>query len=1118
MSSPEGKALQQLTAAAEEGKLVAIVGTGVSVALTDGKVPALSWKGLIEDGFLYGQTKGKITAAQSDIWKNQLDSGDLDDLLGAAEFMGRKLGAPNGDLYARWLKNTFEHIKPATNEMAKAVRALNAARIPLCTLNYDTLLESVTGLRTINFGETHKIGEWMRRESQGVLHLHGSWDSPNTCILGIRDYETTIGDDMRDLIQRTLSSFSRLLFIGCGGTFSDPNFSALIRWLREKLKAATPQHYALVSEQDVAIRHTDSAWHGFVDPLDYGPNHADLSEFLLKQFPPPKKPLRKAPANKAASTPTNTKALEDYRAFLLKDCGQMTIEGMRADMDTAQRRFDLERLFVPLKALPTPPEIPLSDPKREQKLREWHEKNSEPQPFGQVFKQHQRLALLALPGGGKSILLKRLAVAYADAARRESSDDELPALDLTPVLIRCREWREHIRRPILVLLKNIDSITGQASLVSLGDALVPLLKTGRVLLLIDGLDEIHNDADRSIFVNHLESFLEEYKQVRLVVTSREAGFSLVAPFLARFCVRWRVAPLDERAITTLCNHWHRLMKGDSPEALRESSTVATYLLQSESLRRLAENPLLLTMLLVVKHGAGGLPPDRVSLYERAVEVLLDTWNIQGHESLNPKEAVPQLAYVAFQLMRQGKQTATEKELLFLLEEAREKVSQIRRYAKDSPDQFLKRVELRSSLLVEAGHQLEGVRTVPFYQFRHLTFQEYLAAVAAVDGLYSDYQKNDTVLTPLASHLIAEEWKEVVPMAGVLAKKHAEPLISALVTKAQPYRQLLEASAPSRRDKFSAVPGAPPPPVARLLQCLVEEAQALPDTLIAALQVMCLFANEPQTEIWGMLCRGPYGLELLHQAWLLYRTMNWPPECSVRNTLANFLAHREPTAYWETEEGNVHLVNLLRSGVDENIARALLTIAALQWGNINRRDVERIIIPVDDVERHLFQKDHSLWHAAVWAWGLIYRRQRQLEPSSAALDRVFALWLDRKNLEKNYPIVSFALGRILGRPRQIWTPSLTSNQKEFVRSGFLIESDFHHREKQASLMIAFYSRDVWPEDELAEKLVTVHQDLPDDDKTLCVAALEQMGKVGAKHLLALATRAEQKGQTRLARKR
>ena len=40
------------------------------------------------------------------------------------------------------------------------------------------------------------------------------------------------------------------------------------------------------------------------------------------------------------------------------------------------------------------------------------------------------VALLALPGGGKSLLLKRLAVAYADSARRKQSDDNLPDLDV----------------------------------------------------------------------------------------------------------------------------------------------------------------------------------------------------------------------------------------------------------------------------------------------------------------------------------------------------------------------------------------------------------------------------------------------------------------------------------------------------------------------------------------------------------------------------------------------------------------------------------------------------------------------------------------------------------------
>ena len=142
------------------------------------------------------------------------------------------------------------------------------------------------------------------------------------------------------------------------------------------------------------------------------------------------------------------------------------------------------------------------------------------------------------------------------------------------MLIRCREWRECIASPILTLLANISSITGQPSLVGFSDALLPLLRNGRVMLLVDGLDEIHDDGLRTIFVDHLEAFLTDYPRIRLVVTSREAGFSLVAPCLARFCARWHVAPLEPEAITALCDHWHVLMKGDSPEAHAEGREAA----------------------------------------------------------------------------------------------------------------------------------------------------------------------------------------------------------------------------------------------------------------------------------------------------------------------------------------------------------------------------------------------------------------------------------------------------------------------------------------------------------------------------------------------------------------
>jgi len=786
--------------------------------------------------------------------------------------------------------------------------------------------------------------------------------------------------------------------------------------------------------------------------------------------------------------------IQDYRAFLLTDCGQMTIEGVRADMDTAQRRFDLERLFVPLKVLPSPPAIPENDPQREQKLVEWQEKNKEPRPFGDVFAKHTRFALLALPGGGKSLLLKRLAVAYADPTRRRASEDALPDLDLTPVLIRCREWREHIHRPILTLLRSFPDITGHAALAALDDALLPLFKKGRILLLVDGLDEIHDDALRSIFVEHLEAFLEQYRLTRLVVTSREAGFSLVAPSLARFCERWRIAPLQPDAITALCDNWHRLMTGDSPEALAEGREVAQHLLRNASLLRLAENPLLLTMLLVVKHGAGRLPPDRVSLYSRAVEVLLDTWNIKGHDPLNPKEAVPQLAFVAFQLMRAGRQTATEKELLTLLEEARESVPQIRRYAKDTPHEFLKRVELRSSLLVEAGHQMEGSQTVPFYQFRHLTFQEYLAAVAAVEGHYMEYKKSDTVLTPLASYLTTEEWKEVIPMAAVLARKQAEPLMAALVLEGNALRRQVEAGIAGMEEWPSNLPT----PVARLVQCLVEEAEAAPETLTAALQLTVFFAHGCYSaDDWGALSRGPYGDELVHQAWLLYAPMRWPRETWLLNTCASLIARRQPITYWRSTVGEAELQSLLASQSAEEIARGLLICVGLLW-NVPQHKAFIVYVQhqLTIVERHLFHDDPAVWSAAVWIWGYMYARMSSPQASPLVLDRLLTLWLSGAAQRDT---TSYAFVTALGLPRRAWTPLLTDSQVQQVRQ--VADERIDPYTSGASTMVAFHAGNVWSEEELATRLVALSKPLPmrHQKRNPVDAVLEQMGETGRKHL-------------------
>lgn len=1068
--------MQGIMAAARQGKLVAVVGAGVSAGLTNGRAP--SWTDLIRSGFDFGVRKGRITKAQHTTWSSQLASTDMDDLLGAAEFVGRKLGAPTDQVYGRWLEEVVGSLQPENERLSSALKALSSLGVPLCTLNYDHLLEKVVGLPSVQVSDTQKVMSWMRREYPAILHLHGSWDVPSTCILGIRDYETTQTDEVRDLFQRNLAAFNHLLFIGCGDTLADPNFSALVSWLRTKLQVLTPQHVALTREADVAKRNADPAWLGFAEPVSFGKEHDELAEFLLAKFP--KATSKRTDRKNDSISREAATVLEDYRSFLLRDCGQMTIEGVSADMDTGQRKFDLERLFVPLDVSACPPEFLPTDPEAEEKLKRWKMENSGSTHFGKLLAKHKRLALLALPGGGKTLLLKRLAVAYADPARRTASTDKLPDLTLLPVLIRCREWRDYIRLPILTLFKKIGDITGQSNLSGLSTALIPLLKKGKVLLLVDGLDEIHSDADRTTFVDHLESFLDEYKQIRLVVTSREAGFNLVAPSLSRFCERWRLAPLTEDAITLLCSHWHRLMTGDTPAAISEANDVAQTLLRNSSLRRLAENPLLLTMLLVVKHGAGGLPPDRVSLYGRAVEVLLDTWNIKGHDPLNPREAVPQLAYVAFQLLSAGKQTATENELLTLLADAREKLPSIKRYAKDSPHDFLKRVELRSSLLLEAGRQMEGGRTVPFYQFRHLTFQEYLAAVAVTEGHYRNYLQTDTILTPLAANLLAEEWKEVVPMAAVLARKRAESLLVELISRGNSERAKVESGASDWEGMFVSTDKRLPGAAGRLVQCFIEEVEASPSTVSSALQLVAFFAHGcKSSDDWEALCRGPFGEELYCQSWGLLVSKQWPRNSWLMNSCAAIAEYRKPSVHWWSEQGIAEVRSLLQSSKKDDLGRGLLVSMGMLWNASEREKTDGPVakaIQIDLIEQSLHHEDRDIWSIATWVW---VNTRRRLKSSSqvpvAILDTLLIRSLDGNN-DRGADLSRYALSCQLGMDRDSWAPKLTAIQVRKVRELFgekfrpgIVGQNYA---QIASFLIAYHARSVWSDKELVSRFNAV----------------------------------------------
>lgn len=474
---------------------------------------------------------------------------------------------------------------------------------------------------------------------------------------------------------------------------------------------------------------------------------------------------------------TLTETSKKYFRYLENELGEIHFEGLPTDKEAGSVKVKLENIFVPLH---------LSQNTKQRKTEQFEIDAESRESIGEILGKNSRLAILAKPGGGKSTLIKRIAIAYAFPERRKQINDSLPERDWFPIFLRCRELGDRITQSITEI---IHSIPTRAEIPSCSDDFSVLvseaLQKGNALLLIDGLDEISEDKNRITFVNQLRTFIATYPSLNIILTSREAGFRAVAGSLASYCEKYKVSNLVNAEIEELCLKWHNAIIDESENTAKEASKLSELILRDSRIKVLAENPLLLTTLLFVKRWAGYLPTKKSVLYQEMIKLLLVTWNVEGHEILDIEEAEPQLAFVAYWMTKNGQQTISAEELNNCLIEARKQMPEILGYTNVNPAEFIKRVESRSSLLIMTGHKrLESGSMSAIYEFLHLSFQEYLTAKAVVKKFIPQSDSTNNVVDIIKPNVDNENWKEVIPLTAVLLERDTKELIEYLITESQ----------------------------------------------------------------------------------------------------------------------------------------------------------------------------------------------------------------------------------------------------------------------------------------------------------------------------------------------
>lgn len=543
-----------------------------------------------------------------------------------------------------------------------------------------------------------------------------------------------------------------------------------------------------------------------------------------------------------------------YYQYLKNELGEIQFEGMPTDKEAGAVKVNLENIFVPLKF------YPMKGDRTEERITE------ERIAIDQVLEKSPNAAILAKPGGGKSTLLRRIALAYAYPDRRKKVDDRLPDRNWFPIYIRCRDLGGDATKSISEIMGTLaDRAEVGRHAAAFSVLIEDALQKGHVLLLIDGLDEISIESNRIRFVSQLRTFVATYPTVHLVVTSRETGFRAVAGTLAGYCEQFSIADLEKTQIAQLSLKWHQALLGETQQAKAESKRVCEIIFSDSRITALAANPLLLTTLLFVKRWVGYLPTKKCRLYEEMIKLLLVTWNAAAHDKLDLDETEPQLAFVAYKMTTKGVQKISKPELERCIIESRKAMPELLSYTTVSPARFIDQVEERSSLIIQLGMEedTEG-RLVSSYEFSHLSFQEYMTARAIAESWLPDSESQD-LFDCLKPHLEEDHWKEVIPLAAVLSGRTAKPLVEHLMEMS---RQMVVSMISSRERRRMKLETYAPLHLANCIACevpmgqeMLEEAIAFTVKLKQPIEMQDRRRYFESSDVFATICKSKYGSTL-----------------------------------------------------------------------------------------------------------------------------------------------------------------------------------------------------------------------------------------------------------------
>jgi len=375
-----------------------------------------------------------------------------------------------------------------------------------------------------------------------------------------------------------------------------------------------------------------------------------------------------------------------------------------------------------------------------------------------AVEQHPKLMVLGKPGAGKTTFLQYLAI--------QCNQGNFVS-DRVPIFIRLKNFAEDaLDEDNFSLLHYISQEFARCG-ISEQEA-ETLFNQGRVLMLLDGLDEVPEAASDEV-IKQIRKLSQKYYKNQLIITCRLAA----QEYRFQGFTEVEIADFKTEQIETFAKKWFVAVARNSPESGLEKASLfleQIELPENQAIRELAATPVLLNLTCLVFQAKADFPTRRSDLYKQGLDLLLIHWDeargvrrddIYRNLSLPHKlQLLGQIAAITFERGDYFFEESTLQQLI---------ADYLRTLPSAQTDASALEIDSMAVLKsIEAQHGLLVERARRIYSFSHLTFQEYFTAKAIVAG-------SEGSLPQLVSHLVEKRWREVFLLTAQMLPD-ANPLL------------------------------------------------------------------------------------------------------------------------------------------------------------------------------------------------------------------------------------------------------------------------------------------------------------------------------------------------------